>query len=349
MKKLVFLLAIISLVGCKSIVTSKQSVKEITEITSFTGQQVTGISISDEGRMFANFPRWRKGVENSVVEVTKNGASMPYPNKSWNTWEIDKPLKDSIFVGVQSVIAFEDELYVLDTRNPLFKGVLDNPRVFVFDLKTNELKRTFIFQEESFHQDSYINDLRIDKKKHKAYFTDSGHAGIVVLDLLSGNTKRVLNDHPSTLAETDHLTIDGKKWVNKVNSDGIALDTENDLLYYHALTGYSLYAIPTNILINGTEKEIKDSVQFISKTTAPDGMILDKNGNLYFADLENSSIMKFDISTKNMSLFAKSYKIRWADTFSIYNNDLYFTNSRINEINGPISDMKFDINKISLE
>ena len=349
MKKLVFLLAIISLVGCKSIVTSKQSDKEITEITSFTGQQVTGISISDEGRMFANFPRWRKGVENSVVEVTKNGVSMPYPNKSWNTWEIDKPLKDSIFVGVQSVIAFEDELYVLDTRNPLFKGVLDNPRVFVFDLKTNELKRTFIFQEESFHQDSYINDLRIDKKKHKAYFTDSGHAGIVVLDLLSGNTKRVLNDHPSTLAETDHLTIDGKKWVNKVNSDGIALDTENDLLYYHSLTGYSLYAIPTNILINGTEKEIKDSVQFISKTTAPDGMILDKNGNLYFADLENSSIMKFDISTKNMILFAQSYKIRWADTFSIYNNDLYFTNSRINEINGPISDMKFDINKISLE
>ncbi len=143
--------------------------------------------------------------------------------------------------------------------------------------------------------------------------------------------------------------IDGKKWVNTVNSDGIALDTENDLLYYHALTGYSLYAIPTDVLINGTEKTIEESVLLISKTTAPDGMILDKNRNLYFADLENHSIMKFDISTNNMTVFAKADKIRWAVCFSIYNNYLYFTNSRINEITGPITNMEFQIDKISLK
>ncbi len=348
MKKLILLIGILSLFGCKSIITPKPTDKEITEVKSFTGQQVTGISLSDEGRMFVNFPRWRKGVDNSVLEINKNGASIPYPDKSWNTWEIDKPLKDSVFVGVQSVIAFENELYVLDTRNPLFKGVLDNPRVFVFDLKSNQLKKTYILQENSFHKDSYINDLRIDKKKQKAYLTDSGHAGIVVLDLVTGNTKRVLDNHSSTLAETDHLMIDGKKWVNTVHSDGIALDTENDLLYFHALTGYSLYAIPTNILINATEVEIEKSVKFIAKTTAPDGMILDKNGNLYLADLVNHSIMKFDISMRKMTLFVRSDKIRWADTFSIYNNDLYFTNSRINEIDGSIINMQFNINKLSL-
>ena len=349
MKKLVFLLSIISLIGCKSNITPDTPDKEITEVKTFKGQQVTGLSISEEGRMFVNFPRWRKGVDNSVIEVTKNGVSTSYPDKSWNTWEIGKPIKDSVFIGVQSVIVFEDELYVLDTRNPLFKGVLDNPRVFLFDLKSNKLKRIYIFQKDSFHKDSYINDLRIDKKKQKAYFTDSGHAGIVVLDLTSGNTKRVLNDNSSTLAETDHLVIDGEKWNNTVNSDGIALDTKNDLLYYHALTGYSLYGISTEILINGTEEEFQKNVKFISKTTAPDGMILDKKGNLYFADLENHSIMKFNISTGNMMVFAKGSKIRWADTFSIYNTDLYYTNSRINEIDGPVTEMEFQINKISLK
>jgi len=349
MNKLIFLIGITTLIGCKSNITPIASEKEITEVKTFTGKQVTGLSISDQGRMFANFPRWRKGVENSVVEIDKNGVSNAFPDKNWNSWEIEQIEKDSVFIAVQSVIAFEDELYVLDTRNPLFKGVMDNPRVFVFDLITNRLKRTYIFREDSFHKDSYINDLRIDKKKQKAYFTDSGHAGLVVLDLLTGNTKRVLDNHSSTLAETDHLSIEGDKWINTVHSDGVALDKDNDLLYYHALTGYSLYAVPTEILINGTEEAIQKNVQFIRKTAAPDGMIFDKKGNLYFGDLEHHKIMKLDVSTGDMTVFAKGAKIRWADTFSIYNNHLYYTNSRINELKEPITEMKFGINKISLD
>ncbi|TXD85594.1 hypothetical protein ESY86_03050 [Subsaximicrobium wynnwilliamsii] len=349
MNKLIFLLGFISIIGCKSNPAPIASEKEITVVKTFTGQQVTGVSISDQGRLFANFPRWSAGVEQSVVEIEENGDSNTFPDKKWNSWNMEQPINDSLFIGVQSVIAMEDHLYVLDTRNPLFKGVLDNPRVFVFDLKNNKLTRTYIFQEDSFHKDSYINDLRIDKKKQKAYFTDSGHAGLVVLDLVSGTTKRVLNDHPSTLAETDHLVIDGKRWDNTVNSDGIALDTKNNLLYYHALSGYSLYAVPTDILINGTEATIQKNVKLIKKTPAPDGMILDEKGNLYFADLENHSIMKLEVSTGAMTVFAKDPKIRWADTFSIYKNVLYYTNSRINEVTGPITEMTFDIHKISLD
>jgi len=253
MNKILLVLSIATLISCKSVTIPATSEKNIEEVITFKGQQVTGLSISDQGRMFANFPRWRKGVENSVVEIDKNGTPLAFPNESWNSWEVDQTPKDSVFIGVQSVIVSEDELYVLDTRNALFKGVLDNPRVYVFDLATETLKRTYIFAEDSFHKDSYINDLRIDKKKEKAYFTDSGHAGLVILDLVDGSTKRVLNNHYSTLAEKDHLIIEGDRWNNTVNSDGIALDTENDLLYYHALTGYNLYAIPTDILINGTE------------------------------------------------------------------------------------------------
>jgi sugar lactone lactonase YvrE len=349
MNRILLILSIATLISCKSVTAPNTSDKKIEEVTSFKGQQVTGLSISDQGRMFANFPRWRKGVENSVVEIDKNGISHAFPNENWNSWEIGQAQKDSVFIGVQSVIAFEDELYVLDTRNALFKGVLDSPRVFVFDLETQTLKRTYIFEEDSFHQDSYMNDLRIDKKKEKVYITDSGHAGLVILDLVDGTTKRVLNNHYSTLAEKDHLIIEDNRWNNTVHSDGIALDTENDLLYYHALTGYSLYAVPTEVLINGTEEAIQKEVKFIKKTPAPDGMLFDTKGNLYFADLEQQKIMKLNISSGKMSTFAEGEKIRWADTFSIYKNSLYYTNSRINEITGPIIDMEFSINKISLD
>ena len=52
------------------------------------------------------------------------------------------------------------------------------------------------------------------KKNNVIYFTDSGHAGLVILDRETGLTKRVLDDHQSTSAEQSYLTINGKKWNN---------------------------------------------------------------------------------------------------------------------------------------
>lgn len=350
---LLLLLAVISLSSCKKETkktpdTSKkvEIIPTIKEIASFKGQQVTGVTVTNEGRIFVNFPRWRTGVAAAVKEV-KNGKSSAYPTEKWNTWEIGKKLNDSVFVAVQSVIAFENDLYVLDTRNPQFKGVLDAPRLFVFDLKTNKLKRTYIFPKESYHNDSYLNDLRVDKANGSIYLTDSGHAGLVVLNLETGSTKRVLDDNIATKAEFDHLTIKGKEWKNVVHSDGIAINPINNKLYFHALSGYTLYAIDIQTLLQGTATEIEKAVEKIAKTSAPDGMIFDSKGNLYYADLEQNAIMKMDAGGV-ITLFVKGDKIRWADTFSIFNNVLYYTNSRINEIDGPIDNMTFTLNTIKL-
>jgi sugar lactone lactonase YvrE len=354
MKKIAFLLfSIVSLSSCKKENTKSQNPEEKTEavaavqeIAQFKGQQVTGVTVTQERRIFVNFPRWRTAVIASVTEVV-NGESIAYPNTKWNTWEIGQDVNDSVFVAVQSVVAFENDLYVLDTRSPLFKGVIGAPKLFVFDLKTNALKRTYTFPKESFHKDSYINDLRIDKENGSIYLTDSGHAGLIVLTMETGKAKRVLDNHFSTKAEVDHLTINGKEWKNTVHSDGIALNPINKKLYFHALTGYSLYAIDVQTLLNGTEAEIEKAVEKVATTAAPDGMIFDANGNLYFADLEQNAIMKMD-TTGAITKFVTGEKVRWADSFSIYNNLLYYTNSRINEVSGPVDDMTFDLNAIKL-
>jgi alpha-L-fucosidase len=44
-------------------------------------------------------------------------------------------------------------------------------------------------------------------------------------------------------------------------------------------------------LANATNAEVEKSVKLVAKTAAPDGMIFDENGTLYFADLENNKIM----------------------------------------------------------
>ena len=297
--------------------------------------------------MYANFPRWRKGVTNSVIKVHTDKSYSAFPNEKWNAWEIGAEVSDSVFVAVQSVVADQDFLYVLDTRNPLFQGVIDAPRLVVFDTKTGVLHKILKLESDSYHKDSYINDLRIDGKRKKIYLTDSGHAGLVVVDVLTNTSKRILDNHMSTLAEVDHLTIDNKAWNNSVHSDGIALDGKHQKLYYHALTGYNLYAIPLEILNEGTPKEIEDAVELVQKTAAPDGMIFDYNANLYYADLENHKIMK-RTQEGNISVVLEGENVKWADTFSIYDNELYYTNSRIHEAAGDIQELTFTIHKIAL-
>tara|TARA_R110002124_G_scaffold235045_2_gene400395 strand:+ start:920 stop:1999 length:1080 start_codon:yes stop_codon:yes gene_type:complete len=357
MKKTIQIAALLALfASCKEANNKKEIITNIkkdsiaqtvTPVASFDGQQVTGVTVTNAGRIFANFPRWRNGVKNSVVEISSNQESTSYPNAAWNSWEIGQQVTENKFVGVQSVVAFENKLYVLDTRSALFKPVVDAPRVFVFDLKTNQLDRTYILTTNSFHSDSYINDLRIDKKNQKMYCTDSGHAGLVVVDLKTGGSKRILDNHKSTKAEFSTLNFNGKEWKNTINSDGIALDTLNNRLYYHALTGYSLYSISTAAFNLTDEKAIEKEVKFEGKTAAPDGMIFDQNGNLYYADLENNKIQyrKSDGSVKTL---IEGDEIKWADTFSIYNGYLYFTNSRINEVTPDISKLSFTVNKIKL-
>lgn len=357
MKKILYLtIALLFLASCKDGTTKDEkgyAIKNDTitqkaiKITAFEGQQVTGVTVTDSGRIFANFPRWRKGVKNAVVEISSNQESKSYPNESWNSWEIGQAVNINKFVGIQSVVAFENNLYVLDTRSALFEPVLDAPRLFVFDLTTNILIHTYILSKNSYHPDSYINDLRVDKKNQKIYLTDSGHGGLVVVDLKTGVSKRILDNHKSTTAEFNTLNFDGKQWKNKIHSDGIALDTTNNRLYYHALTGYSLYSISTDAFSLNNANLIEKEVRFEGKTAAPDGMIFDSTGNLYFADLEKNKI-QFRKPDGSIHTLIEGDAIKWADTFSIYDGYLYFTNSRINEVTPDISKMSFTINKIKL-
>lgn len=316
------------------------------KVSAIRGVQTTGVTVTTSGRIFTNAPNWRDDVPFAVAEVDRgSGKYRAYPNQAMNRCVAQSEAKDDCFLAVQSVVASGGKLYVLDTRNPKFQGVRDAPRIFVFDLKSNELERVLSLDKASFHSDSYINDLRIDPSSGRIYMTDSNHPGLVVYDLRAGNSFRVLDNHPSTTAEKSSLTIDGKLWKNTVHSDGIALDLKHQVLYFHALTGYTLYAIDARHLQR--DSDVGRHVRKIATTSAPDGMILDQRGNLYYADLEHHKILYRDPEGRTHVL-VEGDKVRWADSFSIHDDMLYYTNSRIHEVTGPIDEMEFPIYRVPL-
>ena len=313
-------------------------------VASFQGMQVTGIAVADDGRMFVNFPRWREGVPYSVMEIGRDGARKPYPDPATNAWEIGDEVVPDRFICVQSVVAHVDRLYVLDTKNPLMKGIVAPPTIYVYELNTDALVRTYPLTE-AVHLNSYVNDLRVDDKNGKIYLTDSGAPGLIVLDLVSGGNYRLLDHHPFTTAEVDQLTIGGVKYAGRVHADGIALDREHDILYFHPLSGYTLYGIPTGQLI---ERRIDEKNIFKLKTPAPDGMIMAENGDLIMGDLEKNAIVYLTPDRKELRTLAADGGICWPDTFAIYDGFLYFTNSRIHEAQGDISRMVFSVDRVAL-
>ena len=339
-KNIIYLLPLFFIFALPS--CAKEKNDQLIEIASFKGAQVTGISVSSSGRVFANFPRWHEKIEFSVVEVKKDGSYQAYPNKNLNSWQLGDEISDK-FISVQSVIAHNEHLYILETANPRFKGLITSPKIYIFDLNTDNLVETYDFPKDVLRDGSYVNDLRIDDKLNRIYVTDSEKAGLIVIDKKIKKYTRVLNDHKYTLADLDKLTIDGKDWIAKVHSDGIALDTKNDVLYIHALTGTMLYGIKTKDLLE------ENPTAFAIKTSSPDGMIIDEMGNLYFGDLEKNAINYLLPDRKTIKILTNSDKINWPDTFSIHENYLYFTNARINQVTKEnLKDLEFKIFKIKI-
>ena len=310
-------------------------------VAVFKGQQLTGVSVSAAGRIFVNFPRWRKNLPLSVAEVLPDGSHRPYPDRERNSWRPGEPPGDR-FVSVQSVLAAQGRLYVLDTGSPMFAGVLHPPRVHVYDLEENRLVDTYVFPEHVYERQSYLNDLRIDEQADRMYLTDSGVGAIVAVDLEERAFHRYHHRSEFTRADRDALVIDGKQWAFPVHSDGIALDRKNRILYIHSLTGSLLHGFRIDELAQ------EKPPFFTLKTPSPDGMILDERGNLYFGDLENHAILYLEPDRETIRVLAEGDRVRWADTFSLHDGYLYYTNSRIHEAVGDISGMEFQLNRVRL-
>jgi sugar lactone lactonase YvrE len=329
---------------------------ELEKIAEFHGVQVTGVTVSHDGRVFANFPRWRNNLPFSVVEVFPDGSFLPYPNEKWNEWR-GRP-EDYKFTSVQSVVAHGKFLYVLDPSSPEMKGVIGKAKLHQFNLSNNRHVTTWVFDGDVAPKMSYLNDLRVDDKNSKVYITDSGLGGIVVLDLVTGSAQRVLDKHQSTKSERNVvLTVEKQEFklqgkAPAIHSDGIALSPVDGRLYYHPLTGYNLYSVPTKLLNNPDQnkKLIEKSVVNVGRTPAPDGMIFDRQGNLYMGDLERNAV-SYRRPDGQMEILIQDERIKWPDSLAIDNqNNLIFTDSRLHEAKpgSDVSHLSFPIYRVKL-
>ncbi|MDE1170826.1 MAG: L-dopachrome tautomerase-related protein [Verrucomicrobium sp.] len=309
----------------------------------FPDRQVTGVTVSRTGRLFVSFPHWEEFKHLSVAEVLPGGVLKPFPLE----WDQDGP--GSAAAGVPSTNAFfcvqsvvcddQDMLWILDTGSPGLAGVVPGQAKLVgVDLATGRAKKVIVFSGEAAPPKSYINDVRIDTARKVAYLSDSGLGGVLVVDLEKGGARRVLQDHPSTQPEEGFaLQVNGKVLRGpdgkspRIASDGIELSADKAMLYYHALTGRTLYSVPTAALRDPALKpaELAAQVRAVADTGPVDGLGLGKDGRIYLSCLEDG-VIRSVVPGEAVQEVCRDPRFLWPDTFATGpDGSLYFTCSQV--------------------
>lgn len=251
----------------------------------------TGVTVSQDGRIFINFPRWGDPVEFTVAEI-KNGQPVAYPNAEINRLNTSDPSQS--FVSVQSVVVdLQNRLWVLDTGSINFGTTSPGvPKLVGIDLNQNRIFKTITFPQDVVLPTTYLNDIRFDLRRE----TQESHSsqtrlikvpnGIIVVNLDSGRSWRRLNDHPSTKAVPNFLpSVEGQALMNRppneppkpitLGADGIAISADGKQLFYCPLAGRRLYSVSVDALINEqlSEQQVAQTVVDLGeKGGASDGL-----------------------------------------------------------------------------
>lgn len=298
--------------------------------------QITGLSKEENGRLLINYPRWSPIYKYAVVQAQGVHGKMPYPNDTLNQWQPGQPGQNK-WVCVQSSY-FDDAgtLWILDPSAPMLKTIQGaGAKLVKMNKATNAIEKSYSFMS-IVPDTAYVNDVRVDVKKQFAYLTESKGGGIIVVNLATGQMRRVLSTHYSTKSDLAYKYIidgkelmkDGKKAI--FNSDGIALTPDGEWLYYKPLTDDKLYRIKTENLRNWnmTDTALGSKVEDLGHFASTDGMIFDKNGNLYFGDPQHYRLLKIDKNLK-MTTLMEDQRLIWPDSYAIADGYLYVSCSQI--------------------
>lgn len=324
---------------------------ELEPVAYFYDAMPTGVTVSQSGRIFVNYPKWGDDVKFTVAEII-DGEEVAYPNEEFN--QPDSDADPDALVSVQSVVVDPaDRLWILDTGSPLFKETeYGGPKLVCVDLETNEVARKILFPQDVALPTSYLNDVRFDLRRGEegiAYITDSaqkGANGIIVVDLATGESWRRLNDHPSTkpLQLPDFQPIvEGRPFLDKsegttkqgagMGSDGIAISADGSRLFYCPLGSRRLYSVETDSLVNRAyDNAAATVIDEGDRGGASDGLESDADGYIYSTNYEHNAILRrlAEDTGKEWETVVHDPRLLWADTMSIATDGyLYVTANQL--------------------
>jgi|AGTN01.3.fsa_nt_gi Major royal jelly protein. len=326
--------------------------------------QPVGVAVSKSNRTFVSFPNWLPEYQHAVVEVLPDGTLKPFPNEEWNNWTTNRKDKTQ-FVCVQNVVADQqNNLWVLDPANPqLGEAKPSGIKLVKINLDKNTVERIYTFPDDIAGKNSFLNDVSIDEKHHRAYFADPAQKAIIVLDLENGKSRKVLQNHPALTADPDFVfklndiemrDSEGKPFSSNVN--GIAITKDFEWFYFRPETDVKLYRIAAKYLFDFSlsDNDLAKHIEDLGNVGQSNGMIADSKGNIYLTGAMDKAIKRV-CPDGTIEVLAQGNEFEWPDTFALSPDEDYLlvTISQINRMtwfnNGKdLTEKPFKVLKIKL-
>jgi sugar lactone lactonase YvrE len=227
-------------------------------------------------------------------------------------------------IGVQ--VTQDGTLWMLDMGG---EGI--SPKLVGWDTKANRLKSVHVIPIEASVANSFYQDFAVDEKRGKVFIADMSRGGmidksepaIVVIDLKTGQTRRVLSGNKFFQPGETPIIAEGKPMQMKddqntvhqikLGLNPIAIDPENDWVYFGAMTPGKLYRVSAETLGNfaKSESEIESVIEVYADKPSCDGIAAGENGKVYITNVNEGAISIADQS--GTRTWIKDDRIVWPD------------------------------------
>ena len=295
-------------------------------------EPIGNVAVSATGRVFFTVHPESRPQGNKLLEWV-DGAAEPFPSGA------AQPALFDTVLGV--VIDRQERLWTIDHGNHGFRTA----RLVGIDLQTGNVIHNHEFGADIAPAGSMLQDLQVSADGQHVVIADASiwrqKPALVVYDLESQHARRVLEAHPSVMAE-DYLIRTPSREMSylgglvslKAGVDGVTFDADNRWLYYGAINQSGLYRLPVSTLLNAElpDRQLAADVERVTDKPLSDGLSSDLAGNVYITDVEHGAIMTVD-ANGTLRTLVRSPRIRWADGLSFGPDGwLYLADSAIPEL-----------------
>jgi len=300
------------------------------EVLSYP-EPIGNVAVSADGRIFFSVHPESRPQGNKLLEWV-DGAAVPYPSGT-----VQPHLFETV-LGL--VIDRQNVLWTIDNGNHGFS----NARLLGFDLATGNIVHDYEFRSETAPIGSFLQDLQVSADSSTVFIADASvwrqRPAIIVYDVATRSARRVLEGHQSVSAQSilvsnpiRDMTFLGGLVDLKTGVDGIAIDSENEWLYFGAINHSGLFRARISDLMNPTlpPRQLDNEVERFSEKPLSDGLSIDLGNNVYVTDVEHGSVFIVG-QDRELKTLISSPRIRWADGLSFGPDGwLYLADSAIPE------------------
>jgi sugar lactone lactonase YvrE len=291
---------------------------------------VGGITYLPDGRIVIGYhPFYSPAEKVGLLNDARNGTT-PYPTADWQTCKRADGSQKDPNTCLNWVLGLHTDangiLWLLDSGQAEPRIT---PKLVAWDTRANRLQRLIPIPAPASIPESQHNDFVVDLKNNVIVIADEAiattpvgdKAALVVVDLKTGASRRLLQGHDSVMPDMARpITVDegsprAKAIKVYVGVDGIALDPRSEWLYFAPLNKGKLFRVRMVDLVDTalSPQQLASKVEAYADKPNNGGLSIDQAGNLYLTEVGERAVGIIPPDTRKYRRLVSDPAMVWPD------------------------------------